>query len=190
VEFAVRLAGATAGAGKDIVRQIRDEVRLVDSNLAIADIRTATEQIDHSLSQERLMASLAAMFAGLALLLAAIGIYGVMAYTVARRTGEIGIRMALGAQAAQIASMALGEILMLVLGGLAMGIPAILAAGPIIDHFLAPAWLNHFAYGVKANDPVMIVAATSILVLVALAAGYSPTRRAVKIDPMAALRHE
>jgi predicted permease len=185
-QFEIKIAGEQAG----IVRQIRDTVRAIDPNLVVADVHTELEQIENALSQERLMASLAAIFGALALLLASIGIYGVMAYAVARRTNEIGIRIALGAQPGGVARMVLRETLTLAVLGVALGIPAVLAASPLLDHFLAPGWRNSFAYGLKPNDPILLALAALVLASVAVLAGYLPARRAGKIDPMAALRHE
>jgi ABC-type antimicrobial peptide transport system permease subunit len=136
------------------------------------------------------MASLAAIFGALALLLAAIGIYGVMAYAVARRTKEIGIRVALGARSGSVAWIVLRETLVLAGVGVAIGLPAVLGASPVLDHLLAPGWRNSFAYGLKPNDPPSIALAALVLASAGLLAGYLPARRAARIDPMAALRHD
>jgi predicted permease len=190
VQFEIKIAGEQGG----IVRQIRDTVRAIDSNLVVTDVHTELEQIESALSQERLMASLAAIFGALALLLATIGIYGVMAYAVARRTNEIGIRIALGAQPGGVARMVLRETLTLAALGVAIGAPAVLAATPVLDHFLAPGWregvTDSFAYGLKPDDPFLLVLAALVLISGALFAGYLPARRAARIDPMAALRHD
>ncbi len=184
--FAVKIARDEAGVAK----RLRDVVHSVDPNLAIADVRSQTQQIEDSLSQERLMASLAAVFGGLALILATIGIYGVMAYTVARRTNEIGIRVALGARPGGVAWMVLRETLALASAGVAIGVPAVLALTPVLDHVLAPAWRESFAYGMKPNDPLTIAMAVTVLAGVGALAGYLPARRAARVDPMTALRHE
>jgi ABC-type antimicrobial peptide transport system permease subunit len=117
-----------------------------------------------------------------------------MAYAVARRTNEIGIRIALGAQPGGVARMVLRETLTLAALGLALGIPAVLAATPLLDHFLAPGWregvTDSFAYGLKPDDPFLLVLAALVLISGALFAGYLPARRAARIDPMAALRHD
>jgi predicted permease len=186
VQFEIKISGEQAG----IVRQMRDTVHAIDPNLVVADVRTELEQIENALSEERLMASLAASFGALALLLATIGIYGVMAYAVARRTNEIGIRIALGALPGGVARMVLRETITLAALGVAIGAPAVLAAAPVLDHFLAPGWRNSFAYGLKPDDPFLLVLAALVLASVALFAGYLPARRAARIDPMAALRHE
>jgi predicted permease len=186
VNFELRIAGNQAG----IARRLRQAVRSLDSDLAITDVRTGTQLIEDDLSQERLLASLAAVFGGLALILATIGIYGVMAYAVARRTNEIGIRVALGARPGGVAWMVLRETLVLAAAGVAMGIPAVLALSPVLDRILAPAWIDKFVYGTKPNDPATIAAAVLVLAVAGLAAGYFPARRAARVDPMTALRHD
>jgi predicted permease len=186
VNFEIKLAGEDAG----VARQMSDVVRSIDPNLTIADVHTELQQIENALSQERLLASLAAIFGALALLLASIGIYGVMAYAVARRTNEIGIRVALGAQPAGVAWMVVRDTLSLAAAGIAIGVPAVLGLSPVLDHFLAPGWRNSFAYGLKPNDPLIIALAALVLASAALFAAYLPARRAARIDPMAALRHD
>jgi ABC-type antimicrobial peptide transport system permease subunit len=136
------------------------------------------------------MASLAAVFGGLALILASIGIYGVMAYAVTRRTNEIGIRVALGARPIGVSWMVLRETLTLAAAGIAIGVPAILALSPILNHALAPSYGESFAYGMKPNDPMTIALAVLTLVAVGFLAGYIPARRAARVDPMTALRHD
>jgi predicted permease len=186
VTFEVKIAGDEAG----VMQAIRQSIRSVDSNLAITDVRTEMQQIESGLSQERLMASLAAVFGGLALILASIGIYGVMAYAVTRRTNEIGIRVALGAKPAGVAWMVVRETLLLAVAGIVIGVPAILALSPILNHALAPAYRDSFAYGMKPNDPMTIAVAVLMLAAVGLLAGYLPARRAARVDPMTALRHD
>jgi ABC-type antimicrobial peptide transport system permease subunit len=184
--FEVRIAGDRAKA----VEAIRRSVSAVDEDLAIADVHTEVEQIQNGLSQERLMASLAAVFGVLALILASIGIYGVMAYTVARRTSEIGIRVALGARPGGVAWMVLRETLLLAAAGVAIGVPAVLALSPVLDHTLAPAYGKSFAYGMNPNDPFTIILAVLTLAAVGFLAGYLPAQRAARVDPMTALRHD
>ncbi len=186
VNFKIKIAGKDAG----VTRQMGDVVRSMDPNLTIADVHTEAQQIENSLSPERLLASLAAIFGALALLLASIGLYGVMAYAVARRTNEIGIRVALGAHPAGVTWMVLRDTLSLAAVGIAIGVPAVLGLSPVLDHFLAPGWRNSFAYGLKPNDPLSIALAALVLVSAALFAGYFPARRAARIDPIAALRHD
>ncbi|HLK22097.1 MAG TPA: ABC transporter permease [Bryobacteraceae bacterium] len=164
-----------------LMPQIRSAVHEVDPNLAVWDIMTLREAVDRSLGQEKLLAKLASFFGGLALLLSAIGLYGVMAYSVARRTNEIGIRMALGAQPGEVLGMVLRESGIVVGLGLLVGIPAALACGRYVASQL---------YGLAPNDPVTISAAAALLIAVALLASYLPARRAATLDPLLALREE
>ncbi len=184
--FEVRIAGDRAS----VVDQIRRNIASVDSGLAIADVHTEVEQIQNGFAQERLMASLAAVFGILALILASIGIYGVMAYAVARRTNEIGIRVALGARPGGVAWMVLRETLLLAAAGVAIGVPAVTALTPILDHTLASDYNKSFTYGTKPNDPFTIALAVLTLAAVGFLAGYLPARRAARVDPMTALRRE
>ena len=130
---------------------------------------------------ERLVATLSTLFGLLALALACVGLYGIMAYSVARRTNEIGIRMALGAQQADVLWMVLKDALVMVGIGLAIGIPTALASSRVISSLL---------FGLSAHDPWTIAAASVVLLGVALFAGYLPARRATKVDPMVALHYE
>ena len=177
VVFAVR----TAGDPVSIIRDVRRAVATVDRNLPLYYLRTQVQQIDSALTQERLFADLTSCFGGLALLLASIGLYGVMSYTVARRTGEIGIRIALGAAKSDIARMVLREVLVLIAAGLSIGLPVALLSTRLISKQL---------YGLSPSDPGSIAVALGVLALVAGLAGYLPARRAARIDPMAALRQE
>lgn len=186
VTFEVRVTGSEAA----VLNQIRPAVHGLDSALAVTDLRTGVQQIDNGFAQERLMTALAAVFGALALVLATIGIHGVMAYAVARRTGEIGIRVALGAQPARVAWMVLRETLALAAVGLAIGVPAVFALSPMVDHFLAPGWQHTFAYGTRPDDPGTIVFVVLTLAAVGAIAGYLPSRRAARVDPVIALRHE
>jgi ABC-type antimicrobial peptide transport system permease subunit len=140
-----------------------------------------TQQIDSSLSNERIFARLTGGFGLLALLLASIGIYGIMAYTVARRTGEIGIRMALGARADQVLSMILREASWMALTGVLVGIGVALWLSRFINSML---------YGLTPADPLTLAGAGALLIAIALLAGLGPARRASRIDPIRALRHE
>jgi predicted permease len=188
--FEVKVAGGGPEAMRQAVKQVRQVVRAMDPDLAVLDIRTQVQQIEDSLSQERLLAALALVFGTLALLLASIGIYGVMAYGVTRRTSEIGIRVALGARPAGVAWMVLRETLALAAAGLALGVPAVWALGPILNHALAPPFREGLAYGIKPTDPFVTLVAVFVLIAAAFLAGYLPARRAAPVDPMTALRHE
>jgi predicted permease len=156
-------------------------VAQIDSRLPVFDARTLNEQLDDSLLVERLVASLSTVFGLVALLLACIGLYGLMNYAINRRTAEIGIRMALGATRARIAGMVLRETLLLVLIGLALGIPAGFAAGRFIKTEL---------YGVASDGAVAVCIVIFILASVAVFAAYLPARRASRVEPIVALRTE
>jgi predicted permease len=161
--------------------QVRQMINQIDDKLPIFDIKTLSEQVHGQLKRERLIAQLVSFFGALALILACIGLYGVMAHGVVRRTNEIGIRMALGARSGNIAWMVLRETLYLVLAGLILGVPAALAGARLISAQL---------FGMSPTDPVTLVAAAVILTLVALLAGYLPARRASRVNPLNALRYE
>jgi ABC-type antimicrobial peptide transport system permease subunit len=164
-----------------LIAAIRSEVRRLDPNLPVYDIKTFADQIDESISRERMIALLSSFFGLFALLLAGLGLYGMMAYTVSRLTREIGIRMALGAQAGDVLWLALRETLLLVSIGLAIGLPAALAATRLTRGML---------FGLTENDPLTIALATLVIIAIAALAGYLPARRATKIDPMMVLRQE
>jgi ABC-type antimicrobial peptide transport system permease subunit len=144
-------------------------------------IETLTSQLESSLVQERLMATLASAFGGLALMLAAVGLYGVLAYTVVRRTNEIGIRLALGAQRSQVMGLVMRDATRMLALGTAIGLPVAWAASRLVSSML---------FGLATNDPTTIVLAVTVLVLTGLLAGCLPARRASRVDPLIALRHE
>jgi len=171
---------ATGDAGA-LIAAIHHEVRSLDPNLPVYNIKTFADQIDESIRQERLIAMLSSFFGFFALLLAALGLYGVMAHAVARRTREIGVRMALGAQAPAVLWMVLRETLLLVFVGVAIGMPVALAATRLIKGLL---------FGLGANDPLTIALSVFAMLAVAALAGYLPARRAASVDPMTVLRHE
>ncbi len=156
-------------------------VAAVDSRLSLSDMRTLNDQRNDSLLQERLVASLAGLFGILAVLLASVGLYGVMAYTVSRRTNEIGIRMALGSGRIQIARLVLREALLMVLAGLVLGAPIAIAAARLMRSQL---------YGLSPYDLKTMLSAACIMTGVAVLACYLPATRAVNVNPMVALRHE
>jgi len=160
---------------------VRSKIRALDPNVPLFGMRTVDEQISNSLLIERLVASLSAVFGFLATLLAVIGLYGVMAYTVARRTREIGIRMALGAFQADVIWMVMREVLVLVCTGLAAGLMGAYVLAKLVATQL---------YGLNGHDPVTAAAAAIGLAAVACAAGYIPALRASRIDAMRALRYE
>ena len=171
----------TAGDPTHWIGAIRQAVQGLDRNLPLFDVKTQAEQIEQATFQERLFARLSSFFGLLALVLACVGLYGMMSYAVARRTNEIGIRMALGAEKGKILQMVLQEAMTLAALGIVIGVPAALAASRLIATML---------YGLKSTDPLTIVSATAVLAAVALLAGYLPARRASRVDPMVALRYE
>jgi len=171
----------TARLPEQAFLSVRQVVNGLDPNLPVSEMKTLDKQQEESLITERLVASLSTAFGILATLLATIGLYGVMAYMVAQRTREIGIRMALGAAGSDVLWLVMKEVLQLVLIGVAIGLPA--------------AWgLTRFAksqlYGIQPNDALTIGLATAGIVLVAIFSGYIPARRATLVDPMRALRWE
>jgi predicted permease len=171
----------TAANTPSIAAEIREAVRSIDTDLPVQEIRTQTQQIDATLSNERVFATLSTGFGLLALILASIGIYGIMAYTVSRRTNEIGIRMALGARSSQVLSMVLRETFLLAFIGIIAGLAAAAALTRLAESML---------YNLKPTDPLTFSAAALLLVVIALAAGFIPARRAARVDPIDALRHE
>jgi macrolide transport system ATP-binding/permease protein len=177
VTFALR----TSGDPLRYVRTVREIVHQADARLPVTNVKTLAAQIDQTMNQEIIFAQLCTVFALLALLIACVGLYGTMAYTVARRTGEIGIRMALGARRGRVVWMVLRQAFVLAAAGLAVGVPIALGASRFVESFL---------FGVKPNSPTALVLAVAILLSASLLASYMPARRASRIDPMTALRHE
>ena len=169
----------------DIMRPIVAAVQSIARDVPMAPVRTLAAEVDAALVRERLVATLSTLFGLVALALICIGLYGLLAFTVARRTSEIGIRMALGATRSDVRRMVSREALAIVLAGLALGLPAAWIAGRIGARALSP-----LLYQVTSTDPVTIGAAIALLILVTMAAGALPARRAVRIDPMVALRIE
>jgi predicted permease len=169
------------GRPQNLQPLIRETLAGIDPNLTVLDMMTFIEQVTRNFNQDRLMARLAGIFGLLALALACIGLYGVLAYNVARRTQEIGIRMALGAARSGIFGMVLREALLLAGLGVLIGIPCALAANHLLSSML---------FGLKATNPIVLSAVTAFLFLVAMAAAYFPAHRASAVDPLVALRHE
>lgn len=170
-----------SGPASSVVPQVRQTIKQINRNLPIDDVVSLSDHIGRSLVQQKLVARLASFFGLLALLLACVGLYGVLSYGVARRTNEIGIRMALGAQGRNVLWLVLREALLLVAIGLVVGVLASLAVTKTAASLL---------YELKPNDPLTIGLATLVLAVVALLAGYLPARRAARVDPMIALRDE
>ncbi len=166
---------------KALIPAIRDEVWAVDKDQPVTDIKTMNEYVSDSVSPRRSNALLLGVFATLALVLAAVGMYGVMSYAVTQRVHEIGIRMALGAQTSDVIKLIVGSGMTLVLAGVVIGLAGALALSRVLSSLL---------YGVSATDPVTFAFVSALLVSVALLASYIPARRATKVDPMNALRCE
>jgi len=175
------LIAKTSGDPTVLAGYIREAVRNVDANQPVHDLRTMDSLIADSLGPQRFATTLLAAFAGLAILLAAVGLYGLMSYSVAQRTGEIGIRVALGAQRGEVLSMVLREGAKLAVAGIMAGVVIGLVLTRMMESLL---------YGVSAADPLSFTGAAVFLVMVALVACYLPARRAMKVDPMVALRYE
>jgi predicted permease len=164
-----------------ILSQARTVVTSIDRDLPLIDVRTMKEQIQATMSGERIFAQLTSGFGILALVLACIGIYGIMAYTVARRTGEIGIRMALGAQAGQVLRMVLREASWMAVAGVTLGLACAL--------WLAR-FLSSMLYGLMPWDPLTLTGAAALLLTIAVLAAFGPARHASRVDPIRALRHQ
>jgi predicted permease len=177
VTYALR----TAGDPLRYVKSVQEIVREADSRIPVTNVATQAAEIDRTISREITFAKLCTGFAVLALLMACVGLYGTMSYTVARQTGEIGIRMALGAQRGAVVWMVLRRVLLLAGVGLAISVPAALGASRLVKSFL---------FETQPNDPGTLALAGAVLVAAAILAGYAPARRASRIDPLAALRHD
>jgi predicted permease len=171
----------TASDPKALLPSIRAAVRSVDSNLPIFQLMTQTEQINRTIFQERLVAWLSGAFALLALVVACIGLYGLLAHEVARRTHEVGVRMALGASSVEVLGLVLGRGIRLVTLGVVIGIGTALGLARYLQSLL---------YGVRPIDPLAYATVTILLLTVTFGACYLPARRATKVDPMVALRYE
>jgi len=170
-----------AGSAQNLESLIRRTLASVDSNLTVIRVTRFDEQVAENFNSDRLVARLTTLYGLLALILACVGLYGVAAYTVTRRTSEIGIRMALGAPSSSILAMTLRTALFPVVAGLVLGLPLALAGGRVIASGL---------YGVKSYDAVVLGTAVLVLVTSSIVAALIPARRAARIDPMVALRYE
>jgi predicted permease len=179
--FAYWLQVRATGDPASIAGEVRAAIAEIDPNLPLLDVKTIGEQVDLFMDNERLISELSSFFSLLALALACIGLYGVMTYSVVRRTNEIGIRLALGAQSGGVLWMVLKESLWLLGIGIAVGIPITLALTRVIQSQL---------FGLNSSDPITIVAAVLAIGLVTILAAYFPARRAARVDPMVALRYE
>jgi len=171
----------TKAQPESLVPELRRAVQQIDPNLPLGNVRTQQEQIESATQQERLFVTLTSGFGALALALASVGIYGVMAYSVAQRTNEIGIRLALGARPAQVQTMVLGESSLIAIAGVVCGLGAALILVRLVKSML---------YGISSYDPVTLGATVLLLLFVATAASWLPARRAAAIQPTEALRHD
>ena len=174
---------------------MRQVVRELDSNLPVTQVGTQSARAQATLGQERLYARLLSFFGVLALVLAAIGLFGVLAYSVSQRTKEIGIRMAFGAQVAQVIRLVIWQGMKLVLLGLAVRALIGYALKHLLErqYFAPDSWQRQMAqqlYGVKVSDPLTLIVIATLLTLVALISCWLPARRATKVDPLVALRYE
>jgi ABC-type antimicrobial peptide transport system permease subunit len=179
-----RMRSVCVRTSRDAVQlaaSIRHEVTQIDPGIPVLAVRSMNQEIDNDILVDRLIATLSSFFGLLALLLAGVGLYGVISYGVTRRTREIGIRMALGAQRGSVLWLVMRRAAAFLLIGTAIGVPAALFATRLVKSFL---------YGISAQDPIAIVMATIVLGAVAALASFLPARRATKVDPMVALRHE
>jgi predicted permease len=183
MEFATGMTAyiRTARDPNQVFQMVRQSVQQLDSNLPIFQMTTLSKQMDDSLASERLVATLSTSFGFLATVLAAIGLYGVMAYTVERRTREIGIRMAIGAMTTDVLWLVMREVLVLLAIGIAVALPAA---------WLLTRFVRTQLYGIQPTDPASIVLATLAIAVVATLAGYLPARRATRVNPIGALRYE
>ena len=175
--FEVRAAGDASA----ISDSLRKTVQSVAPTVPIFSIKSVNELANRTISNEILVAKLSSFFGSLALLLAAIGLYGLMSYAVAGRTREIGLRMALGAQRANVLWLVLREALLLVIVGVVVGVPAALLSSRLLKSMI---------FGLKSTDPISMLIVVAVLAVIAAFAGFIPARRATKIDPMVALRYE
>jgi putative ABC transport system permease protein len=171
----------TAGSPRNAIDDTRAVLRRLDPNMPMASVATMDEIVAESVAARRFSLMVLTAFAGVALLLAAVGIYGVLSYTVGQRTREIGVRMAMGAPRSHVLRLVVGEGVLLVVAGLAVGLGGVLAATGAIRGLL---------YEVQPSDPATLALVGVALLLVALAASYLPARRAASVNPVAALRSE
>ena len=179
--FQIILEAQVRGSASAVVGNLRSQIKNVDPQLPIGFVETLDRLVTSTAANQFALAKLSAVFGGLALLLACVGLYGVMSYTVAGRTREIGVRMALGARRGDVLQLVLREAMLLVAVGLAIGIPLSLASSGLLHSFL---------FGLKGTDPLSMMAVIFLLTAVSTIAGIIPARRAAKLEPMVALRYE
>jgi ABC-type antimicrobial peptide transport system permease subunit len=177
--FEVRTEGDPLG----IVPAVREAVRAADPVLPLLGVTTQAQEVENRFKQEKLFAQASALFGGLALLVASIGLFGLMSYSVARRTYEIGVRMALGAERRRVMQLVMRESMTLVAAGIVVGLAAAAAAA-------ASRLVANLLYGLTPLDPVTMAGAVVVMLVISALAGYLPARRAARVDPMVALRVE
>jgi len=168
-----------------VLSQVRQAVQDIDRNLPLFGIHTLAEEMGAVLIRDRLIATLSTVFSALALLLACVGLYGLLAFSVIQRRAEMGIRMALGANRADVIWTVMRDALLLVAAGVMVGIPVAMVLGRVASNRI-----TGLLFGLQSTDPLTIVAATMLLAFIAAGAGYVPARRASRVDPMIALRTE
>jgi ABC-type antimicrobial peptide transport system permease subunit len=171
----------TAGAPSSVTSAVREAVRQIDPNLPVTDISTQIEQVEQRFQQEKLFAQAYSLFGALALIVAAVGLFGLMSYSVARRTNEIGIRMALGAESRDVLRLVMRESMVMVVIGIVGGLAIAFASGRFVATLL---------FGLPPTDPASLALAVGVMLLVSAVAGYLPARRASRVDPMVALHYE
>jgi predicted permease len=179
--FGIYVYARIQGDPRQVMPRLRAQANRVDSNLVVSDMRTLDEQLNMRLSNERMLSFLSVAFAALATLLAVVGLYGVLAFLVARRTREIGIRMALGAEQGSVIGLVLREMALAIFIGVAAGVTAGLLCGRYIESQL---------FGVRAGDPLVFATSAATLLAASMAAAFIPAWRASRIDPIRALRYE
>jgi putative ABC transport system permease protein len=177
----VALVLRSAANPETLTASIRKEVSAVDKQQPVSEVETMEQVVSNSLHTQRVATGLLALFATLAMLLAAVGIYGMMAYSVSQRTHEIGIRMALGAERRDVLRLVVGHGMVLTLVGMAIGLAGAFGSTRVLSSLL---------FGVRPTDLVTFAGVSALLAAVALLASYIPARRATKVDPMVALRYE
>jgi putative ABC transport system permease protein len=178
-DHALSIVVRTSGEPASFAAPVRAIVRDLDREIPMYSVQTMEDRVASSVGQQRFYATLIGIFAAVALVLAAVGLYGVIAYAVSQRTHELGVRVALGATADRISRMVIGEGVALTAAGAAAGVVASLAAGPVLGTLL---------FGVKARDPLTLATVVAVLVCVAMVASWLPARRAARVDPLVAMR--
>jgi predicted permease len=181
----VNVAVRTVGEAMALAPAVRSVMREIDATLPLFDVRSQVEQVEQSMARETMFARLSTLLAVIAMLLAAVGLYGTMAHMVAKRTAEIGLRMALGVRRVAVVDMVIRQALVLVAIGVAIGVPLTLGAAR-----LAGTVLDQMLFGLERYDPRVMSGAAAILALVAIVAALVPARAAARVDPLIALRHE